>query len=67
MKKLPLGIQTFEKIIEDDTTQRVFLKNTIKHLNITDINQTLYKTIHYTDLGSEGKKTCFFSIVIKSS
>jgi len=27
----------------------------------------LKKIIHYTDLGSEGKKTCFFSVVIAKS
>ncbi len=56
-----------EKIIENKITKRKYLKNTIKHLNITNINQTLYKTIHYTDLGSDGKKTCFFTIVILKS
>lgn len=40
------------------------LKYSFKHLNITDINQTLTKMIHYTDLGAEGKKVCFFGTVI---
>jgi hypothetical protein len=40
------------------------LKYSFTHLYILNINQTLRKIIHYTDLGSEGKKTCYFSVVI---
>lgn len=56
-----------EKVIENSNSKKINLKNTIKHLNITDINQTLYKTIQYTDLGAKNKKTCFFTIVILKS
>ncbi len=42
----------------------ITLKTSFKHLNITNINQTLSKMIKYTDLGAEGKKTCFFGVVI---
>jgi hypothetical protein len=42
----------------------ITLKNRFKHLNIIDINQTLYKTIKYTDLAAQDKKICYFSIVI---
>jgi len=59
--------QVHEKVIENQNTKKVSLKHTIKHLNITDINQTLYKTIHYTDLGAKDRKTCYFSIVILKS
>ena len=47
-----------------DYNNKITLKTTFKHLNITDINQTLTKMIKYTDLGAEGKKTCFFTLVI---
>lgn len=53
-----------EKIIITDKTNKIMLRKTFKHNNITDINQTLTKMIHYTDLGAKDKKTCFFSIVI---
>ena len=53
-----------EKIIVPKDSQVVTLKNSFKHLNIVNINQTLTKIIHYTDLGSQNKKTCFFSVVI---
>ena len=53
-----------EKIIVPQESQVVTLKNSFKHLNIVNINQTLTKIIHYTDLGSKNKKTCFFSVVI---
>ena len=56
-----------EKIIVSKTNIKIILKNSFKHLNITDINQTLTKMIKYTDLGSKGKKTCYFTIVILKS
>jgi len=53
-----------EKVQIHKYNNKITLKSSFKHLNITDINQTLFKMIKYTDLGAEGKKTCFFSIVI---
>ena len=53
-----------EKVQVHEYNNSITLKTTFKHLNITDINQTLTKMIKYTDLGAEGKKTCFFGIVI---
>jgi len=56
-----------EKIIVPEDASVVILKNSFKHLYVLHINQTLKKIIHYTDLGSEGKKTCFFSVVVAKS
>ena len=56
-----------EKIIIPEDASVVTLKNSFKHLYVLHINQTLKKIIHYTDLGSEGKKTCFFSVVVAKS
>jgi len=56
-----------EKIMVPKDASVVTLKNSFKHLYVLNINQTLKKIIHYTDLGSEGKKTCFFSVVIAKS
>jgi len=56
-----------EKIIHPKDAKIVILKHSFKHLNITNINQTLTKIIKYTDLDSENKKMCFFSIVIAKS
>jgi len=53
-----------EKILVPEGAECIRLKEGFKHLNITDINQTLTKMIHYTDLGAEGKKICFFPLVI---
>ncbi len=53
-----------EKVIIHDNSVRIILKNSFKHLNITDINQTLTKMIKYTDLGAQNEKTCFFIIVL---
>jgi len=53
-----------EKIIVPSNSHVIKLLHTFKHHNITDINQTLSKMIKYTDLGAEGKKTCFFLVVI---
>ena len=53
-----------ERIIVPKASQVHTLKNSFKHLNIVNINQTLTKIIHYTDLGSKNKKTCFFTVVI---
>ena len=56
-----------EKIIIPKGATVIDLKSHFIHLNITDINQTLTKIIHYTDLGSEGKKICFFGTVLARS
>jgi len=56
-----------EKVIIPKDCQVETLKHSFIHLNIIDINQTLTKIIHYTDLGAEGKKTCFFATVIAKS
>ena len=56
-----------EKVIVSKNSKKIVLKNSFKHLNITDINQTLTKMIKYTDLGAKDKKVCFFSIVIFKS
>jgi glycosyltransferase involved in cell wall biosynthesis len=56
--------EVHEKLIIKESSIKVSLKESIKHLNITDINQTLTKMIKYTDLGAKDKKICFFSIVI---
>jgi len=53
-----------EKIIVQHDSQVITLKNHFKHLNITDINQTLTKIMQYTDLGAKDKKMCFFPTVI---
>jgi len=53
-----------EKVQIHEYNNHITLKTTFKHLNITDINQILTKMIKYTDLGAEGKKTCFFGVVI---
>ena len=53
-----------EKIKVPQNAEKISLKHSFKHLNISNINQTLTKMIKYTDLGAEGKKTCFFFIVI---
>jgi len=56
-----------EKIIVPSDATVITLKNSFIHLNITNINQTLTKIIHYTDLGAENKKTCLFLTVIFKS
>jgi glycosyltransferase involved in cell wall biosynthesis len=56
-----------EKIVVPKSAELHTLKHSFKHLNITNINQTLSKIIKYTDLGSEGKKVCFFSVVISKT
>lgn len=53
-----------EKVIHPSNAKSVTLAHSFKHLNITNINQTLTKIITYTDLGAENKKMCFFSVVI---
>ncbi len=53
-----------EKVQVHGYNNIITLKTPFKHLNITDVNQTLTKMIKYTDLGAEGKKTCFFGIVL---
>lgn len=56
-----------EKIEPKNNNNSIKLKESFIHLNITNINQTLYKTIVYTDLDSKGKKMCFFPMVILKS
>ncbi len=56
-----------EKIVIPSNAEVIKLKNSFKHLNITNINQTLTKLIQYSDLSSENKKMCFFSAVIAKS
>ncbi len=56
-----------EKVIVKNSTNKVKIKHSFKHLNIIDINQTLTKMMQYTDLGSSDKKMCFFIIVILKS
>lgn len=53
-----------EKVQVHEYNKKTVLKNSFKHLNIIDINQTLYKTIKYTDLAAQDKKMCYFSLVI---
>lgn len=56
-----------EKVMVHPESQKIELKTSFKHLNITDINQTLTKMMKYTSLAAEGKKTCFFpTILVKS-
>jgi len=56
-----------EKIMVPKDAYVTTLKHSFAHLYVLNINQTLRKLIHYTDLGSEGKKTCYFSVVIAKS
>jgi len=56
-----------EKIEIPTQAKIVKLKQSFMHLNIVNINQTLTKMIQYTDLGAEGRKTCFFTVVIAKS
>ena len=56
-----------EKIVVPFQVESLTLQTPFKHLNITNINQTLTKIIHYTDLGAKEKKTCFFGTVIAKS
>jgi len=53
-----------EKVIIPTNTKVVRLHTHFKHLNITNINQTLTKIIQYTDLGAKDKQTCFFMTII---
>jgi len=56
-----------EKILVPSNSNIITLKRSFKHLNITNINQTLSKIILYTDLGAKDKKTCLFLVVIFKS
>ncbi len=56
-----------EKIIIPKDAKVIKLKNSFKHLNITEMNQTLTKMIQYTDLSSQDQKICYFSVVIAKS
>jgi len=53
-----------EKIIIPLDAKIITIPHSFVHLNISNINQTLTKLIHYTDLSIEDNKTCFFSIVL---
>ena len=50
--------------VEYNLGDKIVLKNHFKHLHINTVNQTLEKTIRYTDISSNGKESCFFVIVI---
>ena len=50
--------------VEYNKGDKIILKYPFKHLHINSVNQTLEKTIRYTDIASKDKKTCFFGIVI---
>jgi len=50
--------------IEYNLGDKITLKNHFKHLHINTVNQTLEKTIRYTDISSNGKETCYFIVVI---
>lgn len=56
-----------EKIIIPNESNTITLKNSFKHVHISDPNQTLTKIIKYTDLSAKDKKVCFFAIVIIKS
>ena len=43
---------------------KIVLKNPFKHMHINTVNQTLEKTMRYSDLAAKGNKTCFFIVVI---
>ena len=51
--------------VEYSKGDKITLKHPFKHLHINTVNQTLEKTIRYTDIASShGEKTCFFIVVI---
>jgi glycosyltransferase involved in cell wall biosynthesis len=50
--------------VEYQKGDKITLKYPFKHLHINTVNQTLEKTIRYTDIASKDKKTCLFIIVI---
>ncbi|MBL0721509.1 MAG: glycosyltransferase family 2 protein, partial [Sulfurovum sp.] len=50
--------------IEYRLGDKITLKHHFKHLHINTVNQTLEKTIRYTDISSNGKETCYFIVVI---
>ena len=50
--------------VEYNMGDKIVLKHHFKHLHINTVNQTLEKTIRYTDISASGKETCFFIIVI---
>ena len=43
-----------------DPGDKIVLQNAFKHMHINTVNQTLEKTIRYSDLAAKGNKTCFF-------
>jgi len=53
-----------EKVDVQQDSRLIRLRQSFKHHNITDINQTLSKMMQYTDLGAKGHKTCYFIIVL---
>jgi len=56
-----------EKVLIPSNAEVIDLKQSFKHLNITNINQMLSKMIKYTDLGADEQKTCFFIVVVFKS
>ena len=62
-------VHKFDKLkvhenVEYNLGDKIVLKHHFKHLHINTVNQTLEKTIRYTDISSNGKETCFFIVVI---
>ena len=45
-------------------TKQIKLKNSFKHNAVQNINQFLFKIIHYSDLAAHNKKTCCFLTVL---
>lgn len=56
-----------EKIHLTANSKKTTLKNSFKHLAITDISQFLSKINSYSKLAAENKKTCFFIVVVLKS
>jgi glycosyltransferase involved in cell wall biosynthesis len=56
--------QVHEFIEPTSHTYQTTLKNSFKHNAVQNINQFLFKIIHYSDLASQNKKTCCFLTVI---
>ena len=50
--------------VEYNMGDKIVLKHHFKHLHINTVNQTLEKTIRYTDISASGKETCLFIVVI---
>ena len=67
-KKYKFNDNKVHEFIDIDNSSNVKkLKNSFKHNAVTNLNQFLYKIARYSDLASDGKRTCFFMIVILKS